>query len=114
MGSTAESTNIRHLVDGGGLAVTDPDLPFFCYLKAKVNAVLFKVMCIAVGKFYGPLLICTRADHPTTGVLLKLPMGDLLALCINAVIAHHCRWPATSSVHYTTNCNTQSSAPEDG
>jgi len=23
------------------------------------------------------------------------------------------RWPATSSVHYTTNCNTQSSAPED-
>ena len=25
-----------------------------------------------------------------------------------------CRWPATSSVHYTTNCNTQSSAPEDG
>ena len=23
-------------------------------------------------------------------------------------------WPATSSVHYTTNCNTQSSAPEDG
>lgn len=87
VGSTAESTNIRHLVDGGGLAVTDPDLPFFCYLKAKVNAVLFKVMCIAVGKFYGPLLICTRADHPPTGVLLKLPLGDLLALCINAVIA---------------------------
>jgi hypothetical protein len=24
------------------------------------------------------------------------------------------RWPATSSVHYTTNCITQSSAPEDG
>ena len=24
------------------------------------------------------------------------------------------RWPATSWVHYTTNCNTQSSAPEDG
>jgi len=24
------------------------------------------------------------------------------------------RWPATSSVHYTTSCNTQSSAPEDG
>ena len=23
-------------------------------------------------------------------------------------------WPATSWVHYTTNCNTQSSAPEDG
>jgi len=23
-------------------------------------------------------------------------------------------WPATSSVHYTTSCNTQSSAPEDG
>ena len=24
------------------------------------------------------------------------------------------RWPATSSVHYNTSCNTQSSAPEDG
>ena len=24
------------------------------------------------------------------------------------------RWPATSWVHYTTNCNTQSNAPEDG
>ena len=24
------------------------------------------------------------------------------------------RWPATSWVHYTTNCNIQSSAPEDG
>ena len=23
------------------------------------------------------------------------------------------RWPATSWVHYTTSCNTQSSAPED-
>ena len=23
-------------------------------------------------------------------------------------------WPATSWVHYTTSCNTQSSAPEDG
>ena len=23
-------------------------------------------------------------------------------------------WPATSSVHYTTSCNTQSNAPEDG
>ena len=26
----------------------------------------------------------------------------------------HGRWPATSWVHYTTSCNTQSSAPEDG
>ena len=25
-----------------------------------------------------------------------------------------CRWPATSWVHYTTSCNAQSSAPEDG
>jgi len=24
------------------------------------------------------------------------------------------RWPATSWVHYTTSCNTQPSAPEDG
>ena len=26
----------------------------------------------------------------------------------------HSQWPATSWVHYTTSCNTQSSAPEDG
>ena len=25
-----------------------------------------------------------------------------------------CQWPATSWVPYTTSCNTQSSAPEDG
>ena len=38
------------------------------------------------------------------------------------VLATHCictddvagLWPATSLVHYTTSCNTQSSAPEDG
>ena len=28
--------------------------------------------------------------------------------------ASRCRWPATSWGHYTTSCNTQSSAPEDG
>jgi len=72
IGSTAESMNIRHLVDAGGLAVTDPDLPFVCYLKTKVQGILFKVLCIAVGKFYCLLLICTRADHPPTGVLLTL------------------------------------------
>lgn len=81
MGSTPESINIRHLVDAGGLAVTDPDLPFFCYLKTKVQGILFKVLCIAIGKFYYLLLI-------STGVLLKVPVGDLLALSINAVIAH--------------------------
>jgi hypothetical protein len=52
VGSTAESINIRHLVDVGGLAVTDPDLPVFCYLKTKVQGILFIVLCIAVGKFY--------------------------------------------------------------
>lgn len=88
MESTAESINIRHLVDAGGLAVTEPDLPFFCYLKTKVQGILFKVLCSAVGKFYCLLLICTRADHPPTRVLLKLPLGDLLALCINTVIVH--------------------------
>ena len=29
-----------------------------------------------------------------------------------SLVAGH--WPATSSVHYTTSCNTQSSVPEDG
>lgn len=95
MGSTAEIMNIRHLVDAGGLAVTDPDLPFFCYLKTKMQGILFKVLCIAVGKFYCfPLFvdlhknICLLADHPPTGLLLKLPLADLLASCICAVNAH--------------------------
>jgi hypothetical protein len=85
VGSTAESINIRHLVDAGGLAVTDPVLPFFCYLKTRVQGFLFLVLCIAVGKFYCLLLICTRAGHPPTGVLLKIPLADLLALYISAV-----------------------------
>ena len=89
MGSTAEIMNIRHLVDAGGLAVTDPDLPFFCYLKTKVQGILFKVLCIAVGKFYCfPLFVGLLADHPPTGVLLKLPLADLLASCICVVNAH--------------------------
>ena len=33
------------------------------------------------------------------------------SLWYNAVTG---RWPATSSVHYNTSCNTQSSVPEDG
>jgi hypothetical protein len=74
--STTETINIRHLVDAGGLAVTDPDLPFFCYLKTKVQGVLFTVLCIAVGKFYClPLFVDLHknsyllADLPPTGVL---------------------------------------------
>ena len=37
-------------------------------------------------------------------------------LCVTACGIKHprCYRPATSWVHYTTNCNTQSSAPEDG
>jgi hypothetical protein len=52
MGNTAESVSNRHLVDAGGLAVTDPDLPFICYLKTKVQGILFQVLCTAAGKFY--------------------------------------------------------------
>ena len=36
-------------------------------------------------------------------------MGEIFA-----VPPHPGYWPATSWVHYTTSCNTQSSAPEDG
>ena len=39
-----------------------------------------------------------------------LPIFRSTRLCVTA-----CGWrPATSWVHYTTSCNTQSSAPEDG
>jgi len=33
---------------------------------------------------------------------------------LDAVEPHPDYWPATLWVHYTTNCNTQSSAAEDG
>lgn len=56
MGDTAESTSSRRLVDAGGLIVNDPDLPLFCYLKTRVQGILFNVLCIAVGKFYCTLL----------------------------------------------------------
>ena len=38
-----------------------------------------------------------------------LPIFRSTRLCVTA-----CGWPATSWVHYTTRCNTQSSVPEDG
>ena len=44
------------------------------------------------------------------------PVHRLRENC-RAVLSQHDvagRWPATSWVHYTTSCNTQSSAPEDG
>ena len=38
-------------------------------------------------------------------------MLQLVVQCTHDVTGHR---PATSWVHYTTSCNTQSSAPEDG
>ena len=47
-----------------------------------------------------------------------LPIFRSTRLCVTACGIMHPdvagRWPATSWVHYTTGCNTQSSAPEDG
>ncbi|XP_021927347.1 inner nuclear membrane protein Man1 isoform X2 [Zootermopsis nevadensis] len=48
-GDATESTSNRRLVDAGGLAVTDPDLPLFCYLKTKVLGILYSFLCIVVG-----------------------------------------------------------------
>lgn len=64
-GDTAERVSNRRLVDAGGLVVTDPDLPLFCYLKSKVQGILFNILCIIVGKFHGPSLVtCTRTLSP--------------------------------------------------
>ena len=50
-----------------------------------------------------------------------LPVGEVSANWATKILTHHLLWaffpgrrPATSWVHYTTSCNTQSSAPEDG
>ena len=68
----------------------------------------------------GPLQACNGTDLPlpyifcirTENVLNTLRTG--LLNCLNACSQGLNFRPATSSVHYTTNCNTQSSAPEDG
>ena len=43
--------------------------------------------------------------------IVAVIMRDDITVSCNDVAGHR---PATSWVHYTTNCNTQSSAPEDG
>lgn len=48
-GDTAGSTSSHRLVDTGGLIVTDPDLPVLCYLKTKVQGILFTFLYIVVG-----------------------------------------------------------------
>ena len=52
---------------------------------------------------------------------IVLPIFRSTRLCVTACGIMHprycrpaCQRPETSSVHYTTSCNTQSSAPEDG
>ena len=47
--------------------------------------------------------------YPSSGALDCVL--QLVVKCTEDVAGHR---PATSWVHYTTNCNTQSSAPEDG
>lgn len=50
MGDTG-STSSHYIVNTGGLIVTDPDLPVLCYLKTKVQGILFTFMYSIVGKF---------------------------------------------------------------
>jgi hypothetical protein len=57
VGDAAASTSSHHLVDTGGLVVTDPDLPVSCYLKTKVQEILFTFMYIVGGKFCAPSLL---------------------------------------------------------
>jgi len=44
------------------------------------------------------------------------PIFRNIRLCVTAcgIIHRRCCRPTTSSVYYTTNCNTQSNVPEDG
>ena len=53
-------------------------------------------------------------------IILPIFRSTRLCVTVCGIMEPRCcrplagRWPATSWVHYTTNCNTQSSAPEDG
>ena len=70
---------------------------------------------------------CLKVKVKPCNALLRMLIVHILR-CLKSVLTHTflildvcdrdtiftCRWPATSSVHYTTSCNTQSSAPQDG
>jgi hypothetical protein len=73
MGEAAGSTSSRRLVDTGGLIVTDPNLPVSCYLKTKVQGILFFFLYIVVGKFF----VCPLCLYLQKKICLSL-LGWLL------------------------------------
>ena len=57
--------------------------------------------------------------HPSSGARSNCNYNiwhwsNRIGYCLLTWRSHSSRWPATLWVHYTTNCNTQSTAPEDG
>ena len=62
-------------------------------------------ICLTVHHLYKKYRQPTRCNN---NGLLIIPVSST---CYGQLFS---RWPATSWVHYTTDCNTQSSAPEDG
>ena len=47
-------------------------------------------------------------------IILPVCMNTRLCVTACGIVHPRCCRPATSWVHYTTSCNTRSSAPEDG
>ena len=47
-------------------------------------------------------------------IILPIFRSTRLCVTVCGIMHRRCCRPPTSSAHYTTNCNTQSSAPEDG
>ena len=57
------------------------------------------------------IVIAASGTGHSNGATTFLQRG-LIRFC--GIMHPRCCWPAKSWVHYTTSCNTQSSAPEDG
>ena len=58
--------------------------------------------------------LINNSSQPNMFRAIILPIFRITRLCTTACMLPAGGRPAASSVHYTTSCNTQSSAPEDG
>ena len=63
-------------------------------------------------------MMCCYLNVRFQGQTVNIFRVLILSVTTNGFMGHlgevKSRWPATSWVHYTTSCNTQCSAPEDG
>jgi len=86
----------------------------FCYyLCCPMNCLCVNVYCTTVTGVFTQLQLTNISYHMSQATIS--PIFRSTRLCVRAcgIMYPRCSRPAISWVHYTTSCNTQSSAPED-